>query len=498
MVLGMHGTRRRVPRVAGLLSDGGKPGTLMLLLATRRTRDMGIGSAQAVFAVVQASESFFEIWAPLAEAVGCRVRVCSPGELPAIGESHHLAGLVVSGGGAEEGLAGLVAEAREAGLTSEILVVGASTHHRLALATIHAGGSNYVALPAELPAVRSWFARQGEIARDLLGTHKRVAEQREQASFGRLIGQSEVLRDVIARTMRIIPVVDLPVLITGETGTGKELLAQAIHYQGSRAAGPFVEVNCAALPAALLESELFGVEKGAFTDAKTARQGLFESAHGGTLFLDEIGDMPLDLQGKILRAIEDKRIRRVGGVRVKEIDVRIVAATHVHLRERVREGRFRQDLFFRLSVVPLHLPPLRDRGNDVLDLANHFLALYSRQYHRAPPRMDGAFRVALLRYPWPGNVRELAHAINRAILLGGDVLEPSVLEFDAEVSPQIQEPSDRIQIPWPCTMNEVETAFAAAALKHAGGNKVRAAELLDISRNRLRRLLQGEPSRLSE
>ncbi len=394
----------------------------------------------------------------------------------------------MSAGGAEEELEAFIEEVRQALPAVDILAVGSSTSHRVGASAVRSGASTYVSLPAELPAVRSWFHLRGELARQEIGRTSKGDGRAEGPSFSRLIGSSQGLRDVLERASRIIPV-PVPVLITGETGTGKDLLAQAIHFEGPRASGPFVDVNCAALPATLLESELFGVEKGAYTDAKVAKAGLFESAHTGTLFLDEIGDLPLDLQAKILKVLEDKRVRRIGSVRVRELDVRILAATHVDLRQRVRAGTFRQDLFFRLAVLPLHIPPLRARGDDVLVIAEHFLALYAEQYQRKPPRMTPEFRAALLRHPWPGNVRELAHAINRAILLSGDVLEPSVLELDnGSVEPSPDE--DRaLRLNWPCTMSEAETAIAAAALERTGGNKVRASELLGISRNRLRRLL---------
>ena len=398
----------------------------------------------------------------------------------------------MSAGGAEEELEAIIEEVRQALPSVDILAVGSSTSHRVGASAVRSGASNYVSLPAELPAVRSWFHMRAELARQELERTSDGNGRAEGPSFPRLIGSSQGLRDVLERAARIIPV-PVPVLITGETGTGKDLLAQAIHFEGPRASGPFVDVNCAALPATLLESELFGVEKGAYTDAKAAKAGLFESAHTGTLFLDEIGDLPLDLQAKILKVLEDKRVRRIGSVRVRELDVRILAATHVDLRQRVRAGTFRQDLFFRLAVLPLHIPPLRARGDDVLVIAEHFLALYAEQYRRKPPRMTTEFRAALLRHPWPGNVRELAHAINRAILLSGDVLEPSVLELDHGFVEPAPGRDSALRLSWPCTMSEAETAIAAAALERTGGNKVRASELLGISRNRLRRLLD-DPS----
>ncbi|HEV2148338.1 MAG TPA: sigma 54-interacting transcriptional regulator, partial [Longimicrobiaceae bacterium] len=342
------------------------------------------------------------------------------------------------------------------------------------------------ALPGDLDALRSEVAERARRrdARAAGGRH--AAAERAAFDFGRVVGESPLLRAALDRASRIIPRDRATVLLTGETGTGKELLAQAIHYNGPRAAQPFVELNCTAIPAGLLESELFGHERGAFTDARTAKPGLFEAAHGGTLFLDEIGDLPLALQGKLLKVLDDKEVRRLGALRPREVDVRIVAATHVELEDAVARGEFREDLFYRLSVVPIHLPPLRDRGEDVILLAEHFLRTLARQYDLPVPPLDPPLRRALLAHSWPGNVRELRNGIERALLLGDGVLDP------ADLFPRARAASPAARggpIPFPAPMDEIERAAAVAMMEQMDGNKSAAAEALRISRSRLYRLL---------
>jgi transcriptional regulator with PAS, ATPase and Fis domain len=280
------------------------------------------------------------------------------------------------------------------------------------------------------------------------------------------------------------------VLIGGETGTGKELLARGIHDGGPRAGGPFVAVNCAAIPATLLESELFGHEKGAFTDARTAKPGLFEEAHLGTLFLDEIGHLPLELQGKLLRALEEKRIRRVGGSEERVVDARIIAASHVKLDQAVARGEFRQDLFYRLNVVSLQLPPLRERGSDIEMLARKFATDLAQRYGVQVPVLTPDLLVALRGHNWPGNVRELRHAIERALLLSEHgSLDPDELVPRATAG----QTGTSNQIPFPATLREISIAAAHRTLAACDGNKSDAARRLGISRSRLQRLLdRGE------
>jgi len=296
-----------------------------------------------------------------------------------------------------------------------------------------------------------------------------------------------------------------PVLITGETGTGKGLVARTLHNSGPRAARPFIDVNCTALPANLMEAELFGHERGAFTDAKESKIGLFEAAEGGFLFLDEVGDLELSLQGKLLRAIEERTVRRVGGIRDRKINVRILAATNRNLESEVQRNRFRNDLYFRLAVILLHLPPLRERGEDALILAEHFLRQFSTKYGKDVRRIDARAREVLLSYPWPGNVRELSHVIERAVLWSRDttlnvehlsVAAPMRVETE---SPELaRESGEQPLTPVDGTvgdpglpvesgdLTQVERSMIERAMREAGGNQTRAAQRLGISRDTLR------------
>ena len=296
-------------------------------------------------------------------------------------------------------------------------------------------------------------------------------------------------------------VADTPatVLITGESGTGKELVAQEIHRRGGRAPRAFVVVNCTAIPANLLEAELFGYEKGAFTDAKIRKRGLLELADGGTVFLDEIGLMPLELQTKLLGVLETRSFRRVGGMEDIRVDVRFVAATNEDLEKSVSTGRFRKDLYYRLNVVPVHLPPLRDRGEDTLNIARHFLGIYSQRYVKGHCRLSQGAERWLLNYPWPGNARELRNVIERAVLLSsGDLLQAEDLAIGkSEKDLALQEDSPalevtglgeiRIAIPtWGIALEDVERKLIEEALTKAEGNVTRAAQLLHLSRDTLR------------
>ena len=433
---------------------------------------------------IQLSESFGQLLADQAARCGLPL---SP--MPAVdpGEVAPAAAVLVVAGGVEEEAASQVAQARAVS-ANPIAVVGAAVDHPLVIGMVRAGADDYFALPADVPRLAAWF---DELKLRLASIADAAAlAERERASydFSRMIGESPELQAALQRAARIIPRPDATVLITGETGTGKELLAQAIHYNSPRAARPIVEVNCTALPATLLEAELFGYEKGAFTGATAAKPGLFEAAHGGTLFLDEIGDLTVDLQAKLLRALESRQVRRLGSLRTADIDVRIVAATHVDLSAAVREGRFREDLYYRLSVVPIHLPPLRARGHDVILLAHAFLKHFSELYDVPLPTVDENLRAALLAYDWPGNIRELKNSIERALLLGDGVLAlDELIPKRAPAAAVTTSP-----IPFPARMEDIEKSAALAMVRHCGGNKTAAASALGISRARLYRLLGEE------
>ena len=308
-------------------------------------------------AVLQLSDAFERVWATLAEEAGLQL------ELLAAPVASHLARtIVLVAAGGEERAAEQVIRQLEGQPT---VVVGADTSRRVAVELIRAGASEYFALPEDYELIRSWLREQADRLR-LRDQRTAFADsERQKYRFEGILGDSSALSVALDQAARIIPHPGVTVLITGETGTGKELLARAIHYNGPRREAPFVDINCAAIPEQLLESELFGHEKGAFTGANNAKPGLFEEANGGTLFLDELGHLPLTLQGKLLRALEERTIRRVGGVRPIKIDVRVMAATHVDLSAAVKRGEFREDLYYRLNVVAIELPPLRARHEDI-------------------------------------------------------------------------------------------------------------------------------------
>ncbi|MHC4915794.1 MAG: sigma 54-interacting transcriptional regulator [Planctomycetota bacterium] len=301
---------------------------------------------------------------------------------------------------------------------------------------------------------------------------------RTQVAYGaryEMVGSGEAMRRVYAVIEKAAPL-DVTVLVTGESGTGKELVAGAVHQNSPRCDGPLVAVNCAAIPGELVESELFGHEKGAFTGAAARRQGRFEQAHEGTLFLDEIGDLPAASQAKLLRVLEDKKVTRVGGAEPVAVDVRIVAATNRDLRAEADAGRFRQDLLFRLEVVRVDLPPLRSRSEDIPELAAFFLDRYRAKAGRRVEGLSPAAVEKLLSYDWPGNIRELKNVLERAVILGsGTRIEAEeILLREAAAKPEHVE-----------TLAEVEKRQIERAMTLAGGNKKRAAEILGIPRSSL-------------
>jgi Nif-specific regulatory protein len=340
---------------------------------------------------------------------------------------------------------------------------------------------------------------------------QRVAHEREglleqtrslqQALRGRyrlesLVGQSKRMRE-ISDEVRRVSHSRATVLLRGESGTGKELLARAIHYDSPRAAGPFIKINCAALPQSLLESELFGHEKGAFTGAATAKKGRFELADGGSLFLDEIGDLPSDLQSKLLRVLQERSFERVGGTRTVDVDVRIITATHQDLEGAIAHGRFREDLYYRLNVVPILLPPLRERKEDIPLLTEHFLAKYNRENDRKV-RVTGRALQKLVNYDWPGNVRELENCIERLVIMSRrrlvlpeDLLLPADGETDhAGATPARSRtrhhPASKNSEPLPVsTLRDLERQQILRALDEAEGVQAKAATLLGITPRQL-------------
>jgi two-component system nitrogen regulation response regulator GlnG len=302
------------------------------------------------------------------------------------------------------------------------------------------------------------------------------------------MGSSEAMRRVVADVERVAPT-DFTVLITGETGSGKEVVARAIHRQSRRSAGPFVPVDCGSIPASLIESELFGHEKGSFTGADRTRLGKFELASGGTLFLDEISNLPLDVQPKLLRALQERRIWRVGAARGLAVDIRVIAATNQDLAGLVRESLFRRDLYHRLNEFSITVPPLRERGQDILYLAHRFFELTNRELKKGVHGFSDAAAEVLLGYRWPGNVRELRNVIRRAVLLAEDCIDPShlsicILPAAADVRPLDLEGELDGSIPLREMVRRavasLERRVLARALRQTGGNKAEAARLLQI------------------
>jgi two-component system, NtrC family, response regulator AtoC len=349
-----------------------------------------------------------------------------------------------------------------------------------AVDAVKRGAFDYLKKPVDLDELKLLAdrARQHALMRQELSYYR--GRTAREAPFAGIVGDSPAMRAVLDRARQVASLDDVPpILITGETGTGKGLVARSIHASGPRSSKPFIEVNCTALPGTLMEAELFGHERGAFTDAKESKIGLFEAAESGFLFLDEIGDVELSLQGKLLRAIEERVVRRVGGVRDRKVDVRILTATNRDLERESQQGRFRKDLYFRLAVIVLRLPALRERGDDVLLLAEEFLRRFSAKYGREVHRIEAPARDALLRYSWPGNVRELSHVIERAVLWSqGPALDAEHLSLiEPEPARTPGGGSDLLQ--W-------ERAMIEQALREAGGNQTKAAQRLGISRDTLR------------
>ncbi len=431
--------------------------------------------------VVQLSESFHDFWQVLARDLEAEVVALPPEPLGAVAPD--VAAVLVSAGGAErEAAEWLEGSARP--IEVPVYVVGADPGRRIAARVVGHGATDYFAVPDDVEVLRNTLWSAVERHRSTRSREASEAVPRPEA-FSEIVGDSTAIRAVLTRAGRLLPHADATGLIVGETGTGKELFARAIHFGGSRRRAPFVPINCSALPAQLIEFELFGHERGAFTDAHAAKPGLFQVADGGTLFLDEVGALPLDLQAKLLRVLEDKEIRRVGGTKSHQVNVRILAATNENLEEAAGSGRFRQDLFYRLSVITLVLPPLRERGDDVVQIALALMERLASQHDLPAPPLTVEVRRELKRHAWPGNVRELKNALERSLLLS-EAGTLNLLELLPQSPPH---PEVGSPLPFPATLEDITTGAAHAMIELCSGNRSEAARRLGISRRRLRRLL---------
>ncbi len=396
-----------------------------------------------------------------------------------------------------------------------VVMVTATDEVKTAVEAMRLGAYDYVSKPFDLDRLRviAQNALDRQELRQEVEFHRKESVKRY--GFHRIVGSSRKLDEVVEVARKVAKSDAATVLLQGESGVGKDLLAQAIHYEGARATRPFIAINCTALPEELLESELMGHEKGAFTDAKFAKKGLFEVADGGTIFLDEIGDMKPGLQAKLLRFIENKVFRRIGGHRDITVDVRIVAATNRNLDELVRTGQFREDLFFRLNVIPVRIPPLRERREDILPLADHFLSVFSNDIRRTRSGFSDLSKRQMMSYDWPGNVRELRNIVERALILGPEGIlecldlplppepgdhglaaaqvlpgpggEGAASAAESALSPGARPGGHGFRLPPSgIVLEDVEQEFLRQALEATRGNQTKAAEMLGLTRDALR------------
>jgi DNA-binding NtrC family response regulator len=361
---------------------------------------------------------------------------------------------------------------------TEVVIITAHGTIETAVKALKEGAYDYLTKPINVKRFRS-YVHNILRTQELQEENRLLREQlRTEQEYSQIIGRSEKLLTILEMIEQLAPT-DVNILIEGESGTGKELVAHAIHQKSGRGQKPFVSVNCGALPKELIGSELFGHEKGAFTGASQRKQGRFELADRGTLFLDEIAEMDLEAQVTLLRILEGGRFRRVGGTREVKVDVRVIAATNKSLKKQVREGRFREDLFYRLNVVRMSLPPLRERREDIKPLAQHFLDTFSTKYHKSNLKFASELNERLTHYQWPGNIRELKNCIERAVILareqliGLDLL-PERLQLESDLA-------TKAEVSVGLSLAEMEREMIRQTLEHTGGHRKRTAEILGIS-----------------
>jgi DNA-binding NtrC family response regulator len=370
-----------------------------------------------------------------------------------------------------------------------LILVTAYANPGAAMDAIARGAADYLAKPVDVVALRTTVARALERKR-LAGENRELRHAAVEPKT--LVGTSAPMLDLYKQIAQVAPT-DTTVLLTGESGSGKELVARVLHARSARAGRPFVAVSCGGLAESLLESELFGHERGAFTGALAQRRGLFEAASGGTVFLDEIGDVSLKMQAQLLRVLQEGEIRRVGGDAVIAVDVRVISATNRDLGADMAEGRMRSDLFYRLNVVGLHLPPLRQRGDDVATLARHFVARHAAQIGRPVPEIAAETLARLRAHAWPGNVRELENALARAVAMcSRGIILPE--DLPAVISGRPADGAAAIDHGWP-TLEELERRYVDRVLERCDGNRTDAATILGVDRRTLQRLLARRPDK---
>ncbi len=409
------------------------------------------------------------------------------------GESPDLILLDVKLPGGIDGIA-VLAKLREFDKEAIAIMLTAHDTAEAAVRALKLGAYEYICKPFNLDELKIIIKNAFETVS--LRRQVAIIRSRQEAEFGfdNIIGKSPAMHEVFTMIKKVSETDTTTILLLGESGTGKDLVARTIHYSGSRKDSPFLEVNCAALPENLLESELLGYEKGAFTDAKSQKKGMFELADGGSIFLDEIGDMKLSMQVKLLKVIEDKRFKRIGGTSDVEVDVRIIAASNRDLAKAVKEEKFREDLYYRLNIVPITIPPLRERKEDIPLLIKFFIDKFNSEFKKDVKGISKKAEELLLNYAWPGNVREIKNVIERAMILENiGIISDSHLpiEIGGYESVPVKEIKGLFKIPLQgIDMEEVEKELVRQALDMAVGNQTRAAKLLNIKRDALRYKMQ--------
>jgi len=378
----------------------------------------------------------------------------------------------------------LLKELRQRRLPVPVVVMTAFSSVETAVEAMKAGAQDFLPKPFSIDHLLTVVEKALEV-RALRDANQALREQLgDRYDISNIVGGSESMRGILSTVHRVAPT-RATVLLVGESGTGKDLIARALHYHSTRRDKPFVKINCTAIPEPLMESELFGYEKGAFTGANSSKPGKFEQADGGTVFLDEIGDVPIGVQVKLLRILQERAFERLGSNRTRQIDVRVIAATNVDLRKALENGAFREDLFYRLNVMPIELPPLRERKLDIPDLVQRFIVKFSRELGVPVDSVSDEALDVLVNYRWPGNVRQLENVIERSVLLcSGSRLEANDIRLDT-LTERKPIPEGHF-LPEGLTLDEYEQAILREALRRASGNKSQAARMLGLTRNALR------------